>query len=542
MGAALLLAALAASAFIPASAEDTPGPIVTVTGGRVQGALSASPGGAVFKGIPYAQPPVGNLRWREPQPVTKWAGVRPATEYGAPCAQNGAGWNKIIAMKSSEDCLYLNIWTPEWPARSPKPVMVWLHGGGNTGGSAIGGAGIEPPFDGTSLAHHGVIVVTINYRLGIFGFMGHPELTAESPHHASGGYGMLDQIAALQWVHDNIARFGGDPGNVTLFGQSAGARDTVILVASPLAKGLFQKAISESGSPMSNDRHLQTPAEMEQLGVALGHVLKAPSTGTIAFLRKMPTADIVAAMQPYQDQIKQIGLTLDVGMDGYAVPAYTAEVYRSDKEPPMPMIFGSNGRDNPSQNIGRPNDTPEQRLAAVKSTLQAFYGKYPDLLQQALTLYGFNGTGSDVSSFPPYGPVEIQLGADLAIRCGTTVIVGWHSAVAPTYEYEFDAGTESHPPYHSSELAFTFGELGDQGSEDNLRTLSEQMQGYWTNFALKGDPNGPGLPLWPKADLKSRQYLEFSNDGIATKAALRSATCGVWAERLNRDLDGRKQK
>jgi para-nitrobenzyl esterase len=544
VGGGVLLATLSLTLGAAAPAQEA-GPIVAVAGGQVQGARLASPGGAadgaVFKGIPFAQPPVQDLRWREPQPLKSWSGVRQTVEYGAPCAQNGAGWNNIVAVKSSEDCLYLNVWAPEWPAKTKKPVMLWLYGGGNSGGSAIGAGGIEPPFDGASLARHGVVIVTINYRLGVFGFMGHPELTAESPHHASGDYGLLDQLAALQWVHDNIAQFGGDPGNVTLFGQSAGARDTTVLLTSPLAKGLIQKAIAESGSPMSNDRHLQTPAQTQQLGMVLGEVLKAPSSGALQYLRSVPTADILAATQQYQKKLQQDGLTVDVGMDGYVVPQYSAEIFRSGKEAPLPMIFGSNGRDNPSQRIGDPGDTPEQRLAAVKSSIEAFYGKYPDLLQRALTVYGLNGPGSEVSTYPPYGSVDIQLGSDLAIRCATTVIVGWHSAVAPTYEYAFDAGTTAHPPVHSSELDFTFGYLRDQGSVENLRKLSDEMQQYWTNFAKTGDPNGPGLPKWPKYDVKSRQYIHFSNEGTETQSALRNVPCGIYATRLNRDLDARAQ-
>ncbi len=537
--AAALVAALLSFSLVSA-AQSASGPVVKLASGSIQG-VQPTPGSAVFKGVPFAQPPVGDLRWREPQPVKAWTGVRPALNFGAPCMQLDTGWNKNSATLASEDCLYLNIWAPEWPAKSKHAVMVWMHGGGNTGGSALGAGGIEPPFDGASLASHGVVVVTINYRLGIFGFIGHSELTAESPHHASGGYGILDQIAALQWVHDNIAGFGGDPGNVTLFGQSAGSRDSTIVEASPLSKGLVQKGIAESGSPMSSDRRLETPAQVEQAGAVLAEVLKAPATRQIAFLRTIPAAQIIAVQKQFAAALEKQGLSLDVGMDGYAIPEYTAEVYRSGKEPALPMIFGSNGRDNVSQHIGEPNDTPEQRLAAVKSTVEHFWGKYPDLLARALKSYGFSGAGSDVSTYPPYGPVEIQLGTDLSQRCNATIMSGWHSTVAPTYEYEFDAGNEKHAPYHSAELDFVFGYLRDQASDPALVKVSAQMQQYWTNFAKTGDPNGPGLPKWPKYDAAGRKYLQLANDGIAEKAALRSVPCGIYAERLNRELDARKK-
>ena len=193
-------------------------PVVTVTGGELRGRLVTSgsaPAMAVFQGIPFATPPVGDLRWKPPMPVVPWTGTRDASAYGASCSQIAAGWNDKTAAEASEDCLFVNVWTPAWPAAGKAPVMVWFHGGANMGGSARGAGGIEPPFDGTALARRGVVVVTFNYRLGLFGFMAHPDLTRESPNRASGNYGLLDQVAVLQWVRDNISRFGGDPGNVT---------------------------------------------------------------------------------------------------------------------------------------------------------------------------------------------------------------------------------------------------------------------------------------------------------------------------------------
>src|SRR5919197_2893340 len=203
-----------------ASAEDSR-PTVAVTGGRIRGAILKD-GVAVFKGIPFAQPPVGDLRWREPAPVKPWTGVRDAIAFGAPCAQNSGG---RMLENSSEDCLFLNLWTPEWPVTSHRPVMLWIHGGGNYAGTSS-----SANFDGSSLTRHGIVLVTANYRLTVFGFFAHPDLTSESPHHASGNYGLMDQIAALKWIHDNIATFGGDPGNVTVFRQSAGAADASVLM------------------------------------------------------------------------------------------------------------------------------------------------------------------------------------------------------------------------------------------------------------------------------------------------------------------------
>src|ERR1700686_1827298 len=244
---------------LSASAADSP--TVTVTGGPIRGGLLEK-GGAVFKGIPYAQPPVGDLRWREPMPVKPWMGVRDATAFGAICAQKTNAIVLNAAEISKEDCLFLNVWTPEWPSRSPRPVMVWIPGGGNYGGSSS-----QSVYDSDSLARRGVVVVSLNYRLASFGFFSHPELTRESPHHASGNQGILDQIAALKWVRDNIARFGGDPGNVTIFGESAGSLDVSVLMTSPLSKGLFRRAIGESGAVILAGDPL-TLVQAEQRGEA----------------------------------------------------------------------------------------------------------------------------------------------------------------------------------------------------------------------------------------------------------------------------------
>ncbi len=265
---------LSSAAVLPRAAEQ--GPAVHLSSGSLRGYFQGTT--AVFKGIPYAVPPVGDLRWREPQPPASWPGVRDATKPGSACVQDPAGLGPFIQplaaaygasyeiepVPSSEDCLYLNVWAPMWPPRGPLPVMVWLHGGSNTLGS-----GSQSTYDGTSLVSHGVILVTINYRLGILGFFSHPELRAESPHHSAGNYGLLDQLAALQWVKDNIARFGGDPENVTLFGESAGAIDAGVLMTSPLSAHLFQRVITESG-PSFGVGPTQTRAQAEAPGIAIG--------------------------------------------------------------------------------------------------------------------------------------------------------------------------------------------------------------------------------------------------------------------------------
>src|SRR5580658_4427853 len=325
-------------------------PEAAVTGGRIQGTVLER-GGAVFKGIPFAQPPVEALRWREPQPVKPWTGVRSAASFGAPCSQNSG--NGRILENSSEDCLYLNVWTAEWPSRTRKPVMFWMHGGGN-----FGGATGSPNFDGESLARHGVVLVSAAYRLTAFGFFAHPELTRESSHHASGNYGLMDQIAALQWVRANIARFGGDPNNVTIFGQSAGAVDATVLMTSPLAAGLFHKVIAESGTVTRN------PDAATLAMTALGPVMAVKSgdvtysdapvlaeaekngedllPGKLSDLRSLPAADILKATASPR---KSIGPANGVVVDGWVLPKPPAEIFATGHEHRVPLLAGNNARE-----------------------------------------------------------------------------------------------------------------------------------------------------------------------------------------------------
>ena len=245
-------------------------PTVSIKTGKLRGSL-ASYDGAVFKGIPFAQPPVGDLRWHAPLPAKSWTGVRDATAFGPACVQGGAE-----GQNSSEDCLTLNVWTPAWPMKKPAAVMVWIYGGGN-----FAGATSDPTFNGDSLARHGVVLVTVNYRLGIFGFFALPALSSESPHHVSGNYGLLDQLLALKWVQANIAKFGGDARNVTIFGESAGSLDVNVLTASPLSKGLFEKVIGESG-PVVDPPPL---AEAEKKGEGFAAKLNVTGPDMLAKLR-----------------------------------------------------------------------------------------------------------------------------------------------------------------------------------------------------------------------------------------------------------------
>jgi para-nitrobenzyl esterase len=325
---------------------------------------------------------------------------------------------------------------------------------------------------------------------------------------------------------------------VTLFGQSAGAQNTSILVASKLTKGLLHKAIAESGTPMIGDKRLQSPAQTEQLGVILAGALKAPAKGAIQYLRGLPAAQLLAAMPEFRKGLAEQKLILDVGMDGYAVSEFSPAVYRSGKEAPIPMIIGSNGRDSPGY---RPmGSTPEEIHSAMATRIGALYGSYPDLAAQVSKAYGVGGGGDEASTNAAYGPLDLQLAVDHGFRCEAVALAKWHSAVAPTWQYEFTAGNAAHPPAHSAELDFVFGYLRDQAADTKLATLSAQMRQYWTNFARTGDPNGPGLPPWAKHDAAARSYLDFSNEGPLSKANLRSAVCPLYVEKLTRDIAARQ--
>jgi para-nitrobenzyl esterase len=496
-------------------------PIVAVTGGQVRGA--AQGGGAVFKGIPFAAPPTGERRWREPMAVPPWSGVRDATTFGAVCAQIPTPIVGDAGKAASEDCLFLNVWTTQWPAAgAARPVMVWIPGGGN-----FVGAGSQAGYDGEPLARHGVVVVTINYRLGSLGFFSHPALTRESPRRASGNQGILDQIAALRWVQENIARFGGDPTNVTIFGESAGSLDVSVLMTSPLSKGLFHRAIAESGAVVLVGEP-STLAEAEKRGQAAAARWKVAADAPLETLRAVPTADILTAEPPYfnGDAIPDVFPNLGITVDGYVFTRKPAQVFAAGGQHRVPMMLGSNGRE----------QVPGATLA--KDLPQAIARAYGPLAPRALKLY----VGAPD---PVYGTPAEQWGTDTSFRCSTVAQAMWHAASSPTFAYEF-----VHVPperaavgaVHASELSHVFGTYA-QGlvgvgpparATDADARLSDVMQRYWTNFAKTGDPNGAGLPKWPKFATTSRDYIEFATSGPAVKQSLRRPFCDLFIENVQR--------
>jgi para-nitrobenzyl esterase len=487
------------------------GPVVSVPGGKIRGRLTPD-GGAAFKKIPYALPPLGELRWREPQPVAPWKGIREADAFSVACTQLSEGWNQRYVEDSAEDCLYLNVAAPQWPPVAKHPVFVWIHGGSNTAGS-----GESAGFDQRTLVRRGVVLVTINYRLGKLGFLVHPELTKESPHHVSGNYGLMDQIAALEWVQKNISKFGGDPKNVTAAGESAGAYDVSLLMTSPLAKGLFHRAIAESGA-VSGFRKSMPAAYAEANGLKLAAQLKAPDGNAIRLLRTVPAREILKAARVATGGDRT---GLETSVDGYVLPESPTRVFAEGRSARVPMITGSN-----VQETG--GNTPAEGLReAIRKT-------YGDLAERAIALYGLAGTGEGTPD-PLYGVPGRQWTTDIEFRCPSAAQAAAHAAaVNVTYEYEFERPLPGQrATAHASELNFVYGTWGENvtlAPED--QKVSEQIQAYWANFARTGDPNGPGLPVWSKFTLDSQMYMAFTDSGATAKADMRRKFCEIYIQSI----------
>jgi para-nitrobenzyl esterase len=524
---------------------------VHLSGGSLRGYFQGTT--AVFKGIPYAMPPLGDLRWREPQPPSPWPGVRDATKPGSACVQDPAGLGPFIQplaavygasyeiepVSSSEDCLYLNVWAPTWPAQGSLPVMVWLHGGSNTLGS-----GSQSTYDGTSLAAHGVILVTINYRLGVLGFFSHPELTAESPHHSSGNYGLLDQLAALEWVKENIARFGGDPENVTLFGESAGAIDAAMLMASPLSAHLFERVISESGPPFGVGP-IETRAQAEALGESLGKAAPGNSPSAVANLRKLAATDL---MQLVNTRFKG-PYPANLFVDGWVLREPPARAFASGAAQKVDLLVGLNGRELSAFRVvaasgAKISPRPEKNEGAVHvvkrlaETVHPLYGGWTDA---AITLYLFKALFDRTLAID-------QASNDMLVACP----IGAQAALTRTqgrkvFVYKFDRtipgkGERALGAFHSLEVPYVFNALHDPtwrwlpfaAADDRLASLIES---YWTNFAKTGNPNSAGAPDWPAWENGSGNYLEFTQNGApASQQHFAPPFCDLSPEWLRKQL------
>jgi para-nitrobenzyl esterase len=492
---ALCFVALLASPLLAAIQEP-----IKVEGGLVSGTPGWAWGVRQYRGIPFAAPPVGNRRWRPPQPVIPWQGVRAADQFSPACMQlmvSGHDEEIFDPGLKSEDCLYLNVWTPAASAGERLPVLVYIHQG-----AWIIGSSARPMYDGNALAKKGVVVVSANYRLGVFGWLAHPELTRESEHRSSGNYGALDQLAALQWVQKNIAQFGGDPSKVTMFGQSAGCGAVNLLAASPLVKGLVRGEIGEScGGFLAR---MTTLAEAENMGVQFAKAIGKP---TLAALRAMPAQDLLVASN------KTPPATRGPIVDGWFLPQDTYTVYSQGKQNDIALITGATNDEGWAMGCG--GAAPPNSVAAYTGWVRQTFGARADALQK---LYPAK-TGAEVAS--AYHDVCRDI-----VFAG---IRGWAKFQAttgksPVYLYRFShipphpQGNGNNPPapvgaLHSSEVLYVFNNLRvkDYPWSDIDRKTADMLSSYWTNFAKSTNPNGPGLPSWPAYNPKDEYLINFGD-------------------------------
>ncbi len=455
---------------------------VQLDSGMISGIDGA--GVRVYKGIPYAAPPVGNLRWREPRPAIHWDGVRKADDFGAICTQPAfrRASPSVKPPNMSEDCLFLNVWTAATSASDRRPVMVWIHPGGYQTGS-----GGTPGFDGEALAKKGVVLVTINYRLGVFGFFSHPALTKESEHHASGNYALMDQAAALRWVQKNIAGFGGDPQRVTVFGDSAGSSSIANLMGSPQAKGLFQRAVGESGAWMGLSlAPTRTLAEAEQAGLKIADALHAP---TLDELRATSAEDLLKA-----------GRAGGPVIDGWFLPEDVGTIFAEHKQNDVPLLAGSN-KDEGTFFL--------QPTTAVKF-IDRSRARYGDQADAFLKLYP--ATSDEEANASQLAAFRDELAFVMRVWARAQTKTGHSKAFL--YYFTHDppppAGATSRGGFgsgatHGAEAQYVFQNLLPPRAWTDLdHQVSDMLSSYWVNFAANGDPNGKNLAKWPAfGDLKS---------------------------------------
>ena len=494
------VATLAVLSLLPFAASAAP---VRVEGGLVSGVAAA--GVVSWKGVPYAAPPVGERRWRAPQPVEPWTGVRAATEYAHDCMQLPFPSDAApLGTPPAEDCLYVNVWAPEKPAAPKLPVMVWIHGGG-----FVNGGSSPAVYDGSAFARRGVVFVSLNHRLGRFGFFAHPALTKETPDGPLGNFGYLDQIAALRWVGKNVAAFGGDPGNVTVFGESAGGGSVHTLMVSPLAKGLFHKVIVESGGGRAGG--IMTPRtlkEAEAVGVALAQSagIEGEDAAALAALRKLPAADLVRGLNL---------MTMGQQRDTYAGPMIDGKVvveeaetaFRAGRQARIPYMVGANNRE-----FGFLPLPP----TAVEGMLARFGGEK----DKVLAAYDPEKTGN-------MGEVGIGLMSDGAMVEPARLLARLASAGGqPTWAYRFSYVASSlrkdvKGALHATEIPFVFdtvrAKYGDATTAED-EAIAQAANAYWVDFARTGDPNGGGRPKWPAYTGKDDVILDFAIAGPVARA------------------------
>jgi para-nitrobenzyl esterase len=480
--------------------------VVKTQSGKVRGEWSSDHMVRKFLGIPYAQAPVGKLRWQPPLPAKHWRGVRDATAFGPHCTQPALYADMVFRDPgNSEDCLSLNVWAPPAKKHDKLPVMVWIYGGGFiTGGTS------EPRQDGTNLAHKGVILVSMHYRLGIFGFFAGSGLAAESPHHAAGNYGLMDQSLALRWVHDNIAKFGGDPNNVTIFGESAGSMSVSTQMAAPSSQGLFAHAAGESGGAFGNLTYPSLAATEKKDDAFME---KAFGTDDIAKLRKVSADALLKA--EVNPAYGHVSFMPDV--DGWYLPQTVPAIFAEGKQSHVPLLAGWNRDEGSFSMLGHPPTTLESFDAFARKAFGANAGEFLKAYaagndqEAARAMLDF--AGDNFIAYSTWAWIEGQ------VKTGDS----------PVYRYYFALGSPGDPvhpaslgAFHSDDIEYVFGTLDSRRGahwrpEDYA--LSNQMQDYWTDFAKTGNPNGPDVPKWPKYDASGNwQVMHLQPDAHAEPA------------------------
>lgn len=514
--AGLVLALFGASLLAsPLCAAPAPS-VVRVETGKLGGADAG--GVLAFKGIPFAAPPVGDLRWRPPQKAVPWNGVRPAGALGKDCLQGPIPGDPGLGTDLSEDCLFLNVWRPAEASSKKLPVLVWIYGGGLVNG------GTQPAiYQGGRFARQGLVFVSINYRLGRFGFFGFPALTAERPGELKGNYAYMDQVAALQWIRRNIASFGGDPGNVTVFGESAGGFSVHTLLASPLAKGLFQRAIVQSGGgrdqlgatpPLSVDAPGLPSAETIGVAFAKSQGIEGRDAAALAKLRALPADKVTGGLSMRTFMTLNPVTYSGPILDGKVVTGQPEAAYRAGRQAKVPIIVGANGAD-----LGL------NRAPSLDVLLAPFGDR-----KAALAAYDPQG-GGDLAA------IRAKVGMDqLMLEPARFAAASFAAQGVAAYHYRFDyvgealtaQNTRGAP--HASEIPYVFDTYGapyiamvsakrtGEASPADL-AMARTIQAYWVNFAKTGDPNGPGLPAWPRYDPTKDQLMVFRGDGVVAATA-----------------------
>jgi len=512
---------------------------VKIDSGTVAGAISGQPTVRAFKGIPFAAPPVGENRWKTPQPVAKWEGVRKADAFGAPCAAGapaagrGGGGGRAAAAPGAapqapatpreparaEDCLYLNVWTSATSPNDKRPVMVWIYGGGFTGGS--GGLAW---YDGENLASKGPVIVTLNYRLGSLGFFAHPALAKESGHNASGNYGMMDAIAALQWVKKNISAFGGDPNNVTIAGESAGAIMVGALLGSPHAKGLYHRAIAESGGWMGLTMGRMTSGQTAQANGA--KTMEALGVKTIAELRAKPMNELTG--------LSAGGLIVD----GYLIPEDVSLTFMNGKQHAVDVLTGSN-KDEANfgvcQGVGGRGGGPALTADAFKTNAQRKFGEAAD---EYLSLYTVSSDAEAPSAAHMACADEINWNmrqwAVAQAKAGKKAYTYFFTRI-PT----LNGAPSPQGATHTAEISYAWNNPKGQATQtwnDVDIKLADTMSSYWVNFITKGDPNGNGLPTWPEYKDLANGRVMVLGDTVQVESAAPTAKLSFYQAAYQRLL------